>query len=143
MTKRMHRFLVVIEKANGNYSAYSPDLPGCVATGRTRQVVERNMHKAIVMHVQGLLEDNLPIPESQSSAEYIAVQVGYDDQKESRLTKAKIGHLKGVGSFKTLREFLVDESMLGDMKTGDKIDVSVFEKGDKIEVSGITKSSMK
>ena len=72
----MHRFLVVIEKTNGNYSAYSPDLPGCIATGRTRQVVERNMHKAIVMHVQGLLEDNLPVPESQSSAEYIAVQVG-------------------------------------------------------------------
>ena len=69
----MHRFLVVIEKANGNYSAYSPDLPGCVATGATREEVERNMHKAIEMHVKGLIEDELPIPESQSFAEYIAV----------------------------------------------------------------------
>ena len=69
----MHRFLVVIEKANDNYSAYSPDLPGCVATGATREEVERNMHDAIEMHVHGLLEDNLPVPESSSFAEYIAV----------------------------------------------------------------------
>jgi len=69
----MHRFLVVIEKANGNYSAYSPDLPGCVATGRTREAVECNMHEAIQMHVQGMIEDGLPMPESQSFAEYIAI----------------------------------------------------------------------
>jgi predicted RNase H-like HicB family nuclease len=64
---------VIIEKAKENYSAYSPDLPGCVATGATREEVERNMHKAIEMHVQGLLEDNLPVPQSSSFAEYIAV----------------------------------------------------------------------
>lgn len=69
----MHRFLIVIEKAEGNYSAYSPDLPGCVATGRTRDQVARNMHSAIEMHVRGLLEDNLPVPTSQSFAEYVAV----------------------------------------------------------------------
>ncbi len=69
----MHRFLVVIEKANGNYSAYSPDLPGCVATGDTREEAERNIHEAIRIHVEGLLEDDLPIPESQSFAEYVAV----------------------------------------------------------------------
>ena len=69
----MYRFLVVIEKANGNYSAYSPDLPGCVATGATREDAERNMHEAIELHVQGLLEDNLPVPESNSFAEYVAV----------------------------------------------------------------------
>jgi predicted RNase H-like HicB family nuclease len=69
----MYRFLVVIEKADGNYSAYSPDLPGCVATGATREEVERNIHKAIELHVQGLLEDNLPVPQSNSFAEYVAV----------------------------------------------------------------------
>ena len=69
----MYRFLVVIEKANGNYSAYSPDLPGCVATGATLEEVKQNMHEAIELHVRGLLEDNLPIPESTSSAEYITV----------------------------------------------------------------------
>jgi len=70
----MYRFLVVVEKANGNYSAYSPDLPGCVATGVTREEVERNMHEAIEMHMRGLLEDNLPVPESRSFAEYIIVK---------------------------------------------------------------------
>ncbi len=69
----MHRFLVVIEKAGGNYSAYSPDLPGCVATGDTREQAEQNMHEAVRMHVEGLLEDDLPVPESQAFAEYIAV----------------------------------------------------------------------
>ena len=69
----VYRFLVVIEKANGNFSVYSPDLPGCVATGATREEAERNMHDAIEMHVQGLREDNVPIPDSQSFAEYIAV----------------------------------------------------------------------
>ena len=69
----MHRFLVVIEKADGNYSAYSPDLPGCVATGATREEAEKNMHDAISMHVQGLREDNMPIPETYSFAEYMAV----------------------------------------------------------------------
>ncbi len=70
----MYRYLVVIEKTNGNFSGYSPDLPGCVATGETRAEVEKNMHEAIQMHLQGLREDNLPIPESQSFAEYIAVE---------------------------------------------------------------------
>jgi len=69
----MYRFLVVIEKANNNYSAYSPDLPGCVATGTTREEAEKNMYEAIEMHIQGLLEDKLPIPESKSFAEYVAV----------------------------------------------------------------------
>jgi predicted RNase H-like HicB family nuclease len=69
----MHRFLVVIEKADSNYSAYSPDLPGCVATGATREDTEKNMHAAIEMHVKGLIEDKLPVPESHSFAEYVAV----------------------------------------------------------------------
>jgi predicted RNase H-like HicB family nuclease len=69
----MRRFLVVIEKAGSNYSAYSPDLPGCVATGGTFDEAEKNMHEAVEMHIQGMLEDNLPIPESHSYAEYVAV----------------------------------------------------------------------
>jgi len=69
----MYRFLIVIEKADGNYSAYSPDLPGCVATGKTRDEAARNMHDAVEMHVQGMLEDKLPIPKSTALAEYIAI----------------------------------------------------------------------
>ena len=52
----MYRFLIVIEKANGNYSAYSPDLTGCVATGATREEAEKNMYEAIELHLQGLKE---------------------------------------------------------------------------------------
>ena len=70
----MHRFLIVIEKAEGNYSAYSPDLPGCVASGATREEAERNMHEAIEMHVRGMKEDKLPIPKSTSYAEYVTVK---------------------------------------------------------------------
>lgn len=70
----MHRFLIVVEKANGNYSAYSPDIPGCIATGGTRKQAEQNMYEAIEMHVRGLLEDRLPIPRTHSFAEYIAIQ---------------------------------------------------------------------
>ena len=69
----MYRFLIVIEKANENYSAYCPDLPGCVATGKNREETERNMHEAVEMHIQGMLEDHLPIPESVAVAEYIAI----------------------------------------------------------------------
>jgi predicted RNase H-like HicB family nuclease len=69
----MYRFLVVIEKANGNYSAYSPDLPGCVATGKTLAEAERRMHEAIQLHIQGLKEEGMPIPQTKAIAEYIAV----------------------------------------------------------------------
>lgn len=69
----MYRFLIVIERAENNYSAYSPDLPGCVATGATREEAEKNMHEAIKMHVEGLIEDKRPVPESNSFAEYVVV----------------------------------------------------------------------
>ncbi|MBM3933764.1 MAG: type II toxin-antitoxin system HicB family antitoxin [SAR202 cluster bacterium] len=69
----MHRFLIVTEKADKYFSSYSPDLPGCVATGRTRREAERNMHRAIEMHVKGLQDDGLPIPPSQSSATFVSV----------------------------------------------------------------------
>jgi predicted RNase H-like HicB family nuclease len=71
--KIMYRFLIVIEKANGNYSAHSPDLPGCIATGETREEVEHNMFEAIGMHLRGLHEDNMPIPEPHAIAEYIVI----------------------------------------------------------------------
>ncbi|MFQ6035660.1 MAG: type II toxin-antitoxin system HicB family antitoxin [Sedimentisphaerales bacterium] len=70
----MYRFLVIIEKADGNYSAYSPDLPGCVATGKTSEETEQNMYEAIEMHIQGLRKDNLPVPEPHATAEYIVIK---------------------------------------------------------------------
>ena len=69
----MHRFLIVIESAGNNFSAYSPDLPGCVATGATREETERRMYEAIQLHVEGLREDKQPVPTSTSFAEYVVV----------------------------------------------------------------------
>lgn len=69
----MSEYLVIIEQAQGNYSAYSPDLPGCVATGETRAETLRLMREAITMHLEGLKEDCLPIPPPSSTADYIAV----------------------------------------------------------------------
>jgi predicted RNase H-like HicB family nuclease len=65
------RYAVVIEKALGNYSAYVPDLPGCVATGATTADVEREIREAIAFHIEGLREDGLPVPAATSQVEYI------------------------------------------------------------------------
>jgi predicted RNase H-like HicB family nuclease len=67
----MHRYLVIIEKAKTNYSAFSPDVPGCVATGETRETAEREMRVALQMHLDGLKEDGLPMPEPSASVGYI------------------------------------------------------------------------
>jgi len=69
----MYRFLVVIEETESNFSAYSPDLPGCVATGKSREDAETNMYEAIRFHLQGLQEDNLAIPRNSSYAEIMAI----------------------------------------------------------------------
>ncbi len=65
------RYAVVIEKANGNYSAYVPDLPGCVATGATVADVEREIRAAIQFHIEGLQADGAIIPEATSLCEYV------------------------------------------------------------------------
>jgi predicted RNase H-like HicB family nuclease len=73
MTER--RYLIVIEGAAGeNYSAYAPDLPGCVATGATREEVEREMRDAVLFHLEGLLDGGEPIPEpSELTVTYVDV----------------------------------------------------------------------
>ena len=71
----MHKFLVVTEKVNGNYSAYAPDLPGCVAAGDTKEETKLIMRDAMRLHLQGLIEDGDPIPESDASAEYEVVSL--------------------------------------------------------------------
>ena len=75
---KVHGFLIIIEDAGANFSAYSPDLPGCAATGATRVDAESNMYDAIQMHIEGLPEDGLPIPNSTAFAEYMLV--GADTQ---------------------------------------------------------------
>ena len=65
------RYAVVIETADGNYSAYVPDLPGCVATGDTVKAVEVGIRDAIRFHIDGLREDGLPVPAPTSIADYV------------------------------------------------------------------------
>lgn len=67
------RYAIVIEKAPANYSAYVPDLPGCVATGDTVEETEQQIREAIELHIQGMHEDGVPVPEPQSQVEYIEV----------------------------------------------------------------------
>jgi predicted RNase H-like HicB family nuclease len=72
----VRKFLVVIERAGPNYSAFSPDLPGCIATGATREEAERNIREAIASHLRGLAEDNLTLPDAEATAEYVVVEDG-------------------------------------------------------------------
>jgi predicted RNase H-like HicB family nuclease len=67
------RYAIVIEKTEGNYSAYVPDLPGCVATGATIQDVEVQIREAIEFHLEGMREDGTPIPPPASRVEYVDV----------------------------------------------------------------------
>ncbi len=67
------KYAVVIEQADSNYSAYVPDLPGCVATGATIKDAENKIREAIRFHIEGMKEDGLPIPAPSSAVEYIEV----------------------------------------------------------------------
>ena len=69
------RYAVIIERAEGNYSAYVPDLPGCVATGSTVAEVETEIREAIIFHIDGLRADGLALPVGASQVEYIEVAV--------------------------------------------------------------------
>lgn len=65
------RYLVVIEKTGENYSAYIPDIPGCVATGKTKENARQNIIEALDLHLEGLIEDGQPIPKPSSEADYV------------------------------------------------------------------------
>ena len=69
----MNRYLIIIEKTATGFSAYSPDLPGCVATGATRAEVEREMREAVEFHIEGLRLAGYPVPEPRSQAAYCEV----------------------------------------------------------------------
>ena len=69
----MKKYAIVIEQGENNLSAYVPDLPGCITTGRTIEEIERNIREAIELHLEGLREDGEPIPEPTSSVDYVEV----------------------------------------------------------------------
>jgi predicted RNase H-like HicB family nuclease len=65
----MRKYLVIFEKTKTGYSAYVPDLPGVMATGRTKPIVEKNIYEAVQFHLEGLKEEKLPIPKSFAESE--------------------------------------------------------------------------
>ena len=65
------RYAMIIETGKQNYSAYLPDLPGCIATGKTVEEVRERMREAIELHLAGMREDGLPIPEPTTLADYV------------------------------------------------------------------------
>ncbi|HEX3685065.1 MAG TPA: type II toxin-antitoxin system HicB family antitoxin [Bryobacteraceae bacterium] len=67
------QYTVIIENAGNNYSAYVPDLPGCISTGKTIEETKKNIQEAIEMHLEGMREDGLPIPEPASTAVVVDV----------------------------------------------------------------------
>ncbi|MDY0331114.1 MAG: type II toxin-antitoxin system HicB family antitoxin [Thiomonas sp.] len=67
------RYAIVVEKTENNYSAYVPDLPGCVATGHTIEEIEREIREAISFHIKGLIEDGLTVPPPTSIVEYLEI----------------------------------------------------------------------
>ena len=73
MKKKVKRYAIVVEDAGTNLSAYVPDLPGCVATGETKEEIERLIREAIALQMEGLAEDGLPIPEPTSQVDYVEV----------------------------------------------------------------------
>ena len=71
----MSKYLIVVEETPTGYSAYSPDLPGCVATGKTKEEVERVMNEAIEFHIGGLREDGEPVPVAHTYSTYCELPV--------------------------------------------------------------------
>lgn len=67
----MKKFLVVYEKTKTGYSGYVPDLPGVIATGKTKKIAEKNIYEAIKFHLEGLQEEGLPIPKSSADSEVL------------------------------------------------------------------------
>lgn len=67
------RYAIVIEKAENNFAAYVPDLPGCVTTGRTVEETEQQIREAIEFHIRGMREDGLPIPAPSSQVDYVEI----------------------------------------------------------------------
>ena len=67
----MKKYLIVIERTDSGYSTYSPDLPGCVSTGTSREEAERNMREAIEFHVDGLRQEGYPVPEPRTTSSYV------------------------------------------------------------------------
>ncbi|MCL5990671.1 MAG: type II toxin-antitoxin system HicB family antitoxin [Bacteroidetes bacterium] len=79
----MNKYLIIIEKTKTGYSAYSPDVPGCIATGNTKKSTEENMKEALEFHIEGLLEEGMEIPNSMVKyAEFVSLKLNKKPKKD-------------------------------------------------------------
>ena len=69
----MKRYLVIFEKTDTGYSVYVPDLPGCIASGKTKEEAEKNIYEAIELHIEGIIDEGLRLPEIKSESEMILI----------------------------------------------------------------------
>ncbi len=69
----MMKYLIILEPTNTGYSAYSPDIPGCITTGRTREETEKNMREAIEFHLEGMRAEGLELPEPSTEASFVSI----------------------------------------------------------------------
>jgi predicted RNase H-like HicB family nuclease len=82
------RYAIIIEKGKRNYSAYAPDVPGCVAAAKTLAEVKKLMKEALAFHFEGMLLDNEKIPEAASECAYVSVDLGKLSRKAQKESKA-------------------------------------------------------
>ncbi|OFY94606.1 MAG: hypothetical protein A3K10_03145 [Bacteroidetes bacterium RIFCSPLOWO2_12_FULL_31_6] len=80
----MRKYVIVIEKTKSGYSVYVPDLPGCIATGKTKELAEKNIYEAIQFHLEGLKEAHISIPKSYTEVGTLYLQMSTTIERRSR-----------------------------------------------------------
>ncbi|MFN0158989.1 MAG: type II toxin-antitoxin system HicB family antitoxin [Bacteroidota bacterium] len=85
----MTRFLIVVEKTRSGYSAYSPDIDGCIASGKTRPAVNKNMQEAIRFHIDGLRLEGFPLPKPRSTSHYVGIATSRQAKSAHRAKPGK------------------------------------------------------
>jgi predicted RNase H-like HicB family nuclease len=85
----MKKYLVIYEKTRTGYSAYVPDLPGCISTGRTRREIEKNIQKAIEFHIEGMLLDGEKVPEPSDNFAFIKIRPAVKGNHKSNISRKK------------------------------------------------------
>ena len=83
----MKKYLIVFEKTKTGYSAYSPDIPGCVATGKSKNLAEKNIYEAIQFHLEGLQSEGLRLPQNTTESEMLVFAVAEPQSQYSRKSK--------------------------------------------------------
>lgn len=97
---KQQAYAIVIEKGDRNYSAYVPDLPGCVATGRTKQQVQARMREAVGFHIQGMIEDGdaIPFPSTTTSSVQVSVRRKVQRPIPKNVEIVRVTRLRPAGS---------------------------------------------